>query len=158
MDELIYTHWFWLLYLGAFGACVGSFINVVIYRMPRGLGLARPASRCPSCGRRIRWFQNIPILSWVALRGRCHYCRTRISAGYLGVELLTGGLYAGLYYACFMTGLHEETFGAGTILVAWPYFVPQLVLVAALLAATLIDARYFIIPLAIPVFATVASW
>ncbi len=72
-----------------FGLAVGSFLNVCIYRLPRGQSLVRPASRCPRCGRPLHWFDNIPILSWLALRGRCRQCRESISIRYPLIELVT---------------------------------------------------------------------
>lgn len=78
---------------GLIGVCVGSFLNVVIYRLPRGMSLAMPPSHCPSCNRRLRWFENIPILSYLFLRGRCRTCRARISPRYTVVELANGALW-----------------------------------------------------------------
>src|SRR5687768_6007841 len=77
----------WLFY---FGACVGSFLNVVIYRLPRGLGLVYPGSRCPVCGHAIRVRDNLPIVSWLLLGGRCRDCLTPISSRYYFVELIVG--------------------------------------------------------------------
>lgn len=83
--------------LGAFsfalGACVASFLNVVIWRVPRGESIVSPPSHCPTCGAAIRWYQNVPILSWLALRGRCANCRARISPRYVLVEMLGGALF-----------------------------------------------------------------
>jgi leader peptidase (prepilin peptidase) / N-methyltransferase len=76
------------------GLAVGSFLNVVIYRVPRGESIMFPASRCPSCGRSLRAWENIPVLSWVALGGRCAGCKTQISSRYPLVELLTAALFA----------------------------------------------------------------
>jgi len=77
-----------------FGAIVGSFLNVVIYRLPRGLGLgAADRSRCPKCGGPIRWLDNIPLLSYLALLGRCRHCKNPISVRYPVVEALTSGLF-----------------------------------------------------------------
>ena len=73
----------------ALGLCVGSFLNVCIYRLPRGESLAWPASRCPQCGKPLKWFHNIPLVSWLALGGRCAYCRARISPQYPVVEAIT---------------------------------------------------------------------
>ena len=78
---------FWL------GACVASFLNVVIWRVPRGESIVSPPSHCPKCNAPIRWWQNIPIVSWLALRGRCANCREPISPRYVLVELLGGGLF-----------------------------------------------------------------
>ena len=77
-----------------FGAVLGSFLNVVIWRLPRGESLVSPASRCPSCGAPVKPYDNIPILSWLLLRGRCRNCGARISARYPLVELLTAVLMA----------------------------------------------------------------
>jgi leader peptidase (prepilin peptidase)/N-methyltransferase len=76
------------------GACVGSFLNVVVHRLPREESVVRPGSRCPSCGRPIRPWENIPILGFLWLRGRCAGCGGRISPRYPAVELLTGAGYA----------------------------------------------------------------
>ncbi len=77
-----------------FGLVFGSFLNVCIYRMPRGLSVVAPRSACPNCKRPIAAYDNIPVLSWLLLRGRCRHCNTPISPRYLGVELLTGILFA----------------------------------------------------------------
>jgi leader peptidase (prepilin peptidase)/N-methyltransferase len=71
------------------GVCVGSFLNVCIYRLPRGQSLASPPSRCPHCERPLRWYHNIPIVSWVALRGRCAHCQAPISIQYPVIEMVT---------------------------------------------------------------------
>jgi leader peptidase (prepilin peptidase)/N-methyltransferase len=71
------------------GLSVGSFLNVCIYRLPRGESLVSPPSRCPACGRRLRWFDNVPVVSWIWLRGRCGRCRAPISVRYPIVEIVT---------------------------------------------------------------------
>ena len=76
----------------AAGLVVGSFLNVCIHRLPRGESVVRPGSRCPSCGTAIRWYQNVPVISWIALRARCASCGARISARYPLVEALAGAL------------------------------------------------------------------
>ncbi len=81
-----------MLYVFIFGAAVGSFLNVVIYRLPRERSLVRPRSACPACGAVIRWYDNIPLLSWLALRGRCRGCRAPISIRYPFVEAAAGAL------------------------------------------------------------------
>ena len=75
------------------GACVASFLNVVIWRVPRGESIVSPPSHCPRCGAAIRWWQNVPILSWLALRGKCAKCRAPISPRYILVEALGGALF-----------------------------------------------------------------
>lgn len=76
------------------GAILGSFVNVLIYRLPRGESVIAPPSRCPSCERRLRWWENVPILSFLVLRGRCRTCGAGISPRYLLVELIVAGLFA----------------------------------------------------------------
>ena len=78
---------------GIGGLLIGSFLNVVAHRLPRGESLLRPRSRCPQCQTQLRAIDNVPVLSWVFLRGRCHHCGTSISARYPTVELVTGALY-----------------------------------------------------------------
>ncbi|MFN7967207.1 MAG: prepilin peptidase [Acidobacteriota bacterium] len=85
--------WEWRAGLFVFGAVFGSFLNVVIHRVPRGESVVRPGSRCPACGAPIKAWQNIPILSWLLLRGRCANCRQPISWRYPLVELLTALLW-----------------------------------------------------------------
>jgi len=86
------------LFIFLFGLVFGSFLNVVIYRIPRQLSVVAPRSACPNCGAAIRAFDNIPVLSWVLLRGRCRNCRTPISPRYAIVELLCGFLFVAAYY------------------------------------------------------------
>ena len=71
------------------GASIGSFLNVVLCRLPRGESVASPPSRCPSCGTQLAWRDNVPIISWLALRAKCRYCGVRISARYVLIEAAT---------------------------------------------------------------------
>ncbi len=89
---------FWL------GALIASFLNVVIWRVPRGESIVFPPSHCPKCGKPIRWWQNIPILSWLALRGRCAYCRAAISPRYILIEVLGGCLFLAVFLHVLGTG------------------------------------------------------
>ena len=82
-----------LVLAGCFGLVIGSFLNVVIWRLPQGQSLVSPPSSCPGCGKSIRWFDNIPVFAWILLRGRCRSCKTGISVRYPLVEALTGGLF-----------------------------------------------------------------
>ena len=92
----------------AFGAVIASFLNVCIWRIPRGESVVSPPSHCPKCGKRIRWWQNIPIISWLALRGRCAGCGERISARYIAIETLGGVLFL-----------------AAFVQAAWPWFLGE---------------------------------
>ncbi|MDH3494381.1 MAG: prepilin peptidase, partial [Acidobacteriota bacterium] len=85
----------WLGYLGIFlfGAIVGSFLNVVIHRVPRGESIVFPNSACPKCGTAIKAYDNLPIIGWIALGGKCRKCREPISPRYPAVELLTALLF-----------------------------------------------------------------
>jgi leader peptidase (prepilin peptidase)/N-methyltransferase len=86
--------WFSVAVAAAYGLVLGSFLNVVIHRLPREESLLRPRSRCPACGARIRWFDNVPVVSYVLLGGRCRSCRGPISPRYPAVELASGLLAA----------------------------------------------------------------
>lgn len=99
--------WEWRVGLAVFGAVVGSFLNVCIHRLPRGESVVKPRSRCPQCGQAIAAWQNIPVLSWLILRGRCGHCRAPISARYPLVELLNSGLWlaAGLNFGISVQAL-----------------------------------------------------
>src|SRR5918996_4542495 len=78
-----------IAFAAVLGAIIGSFLNVVVWRLPRGESLASPPSRCPSCGNRIAPYDNVPVVSWLLLRGRCRHCGARISPRYPLIELLT---------------------------------------------------------------------
>jgi leader peptidase (prepilin peptidase)/N-methyltransferase len=75
------------------GLCIGSFLSVVVWRLPRGESIIWPGSHCPKCGKGLAWYQNIPVFSWCLLRGRCGFCQSSISARYPAIELLTAGIW-----------------------------------------------------------------
>jgi len=123
------------------GAIVGSFLNVVAYRLPRGESLATPGSRCPSCGTPIKPWDNVPVLSWLLLRGRCRACGARISARYPIVEAVTAVLCALVVIA------------KGADADAWL----GLALVVVLVPITLIDLDHWIIPNVLVAIGSVAA-
>lgn len=87
----------WVIVAAIYGAAIGSFVNVVIYRVPAGRSVIRPGSACPGCGQPVAARDNIPVVSWLVLRGRCRACRMRIPARYPVVELLTATLFVAVY-------------------------------------------------------------
>ncbi len=89
--------WILPVWLFAVGSMVGSFLNVVVYRLPAGKSIVHPGSHCPACGHTIRWYHNVPIVSWLVLGGRCYDCRAKISPRYPLVELATGVLFVTLF-------------------------------------------------------------
>jgi leader peptidase (prepilin peptidase) / N-methyltransferase len=123
------------------GLVVGSFLNVVAYRLPRDESLVHPRSRCPSCDTQLRAIDNVPVVSWLLLRGRCHHCGAAISARYPLVELATGALYAAV--------VATQDDAARIVL--------GLVLVTVLVPITLIDLDHRIIPNVITGPAAVAA-
>ncbi|HEY1686978.1 MAG TPA: prepilin peptidase [Tepidisphaeraceae bacterium] len=159
----IATHLFFLFCLGA---CVGSFLNVVVWRLPRGQSLVFPPSRCPTCEHRLAWYDNVPIFGWIFLAGKCRYCKERISPRYPIVELITALLFVGCYLLLFVMqigpGASTDSFvpdpSGGVMLRGlnpfdhWPLLLLYLTTICCLLAASLIDLELFVIPLEIPYF------
>src|SRR5687768_4386156 len=159
-------HLFFIPFLFAVGACVGSFLNVVVWRLPRieigeedstfralmrtVEGLSNPPSHCPKCETPIRWYDNLPVIGWIKLGGKCRACRAPISPRYPIIEFLTGALFV-FYYVMFFivqvgpcaprpTMVPHETLGALRMMVAplefrelWPMYGLFMMLVAALL-------------------------
>lgn len=128
----------WLVVALSFvvGAALGSFFNVVAYRLPRGMSLNRPGSRCPACGRPIRWHDNVPILGWLWLRGRCRDCRAAISPRYPLVELLVAVASAAVCWSAIAPTAEPEA-GLNTLDAALLGF--RLLLVYALVCAALLE-------------------
>ncbi|BBG65486.1 leader peptidase (prepilin peptidase) / N-methyltransferase [Hydrogenimonas sp.] len=112
------------------GLAIGSFLNVLIVRIPKGENIAFPASHCPKCGNALKWWHNIPLVSWVVLQGKCAYCKSPISRIYPIVELLTGLIFATL---AMKLGLNAEWFITGLVF-------------ALLLALSVIDFEYYAVP------------
>lgn len=139
----------WLVFTAILGACIGSFLNVVVYRLPEGRSLVHPPSACPKCEHKLAWYDNVPVLGWLWLRGKCRYCKNPISPQYPIVEAATALLFGGWYAVCYMTQLRPG-YGALPAGDTAMIFIISLLLIAALVAATVIDARLYIIPLQIP--------
>ncbi len=119
-----------LLLFTLLGLMVGSFLNVCIYRLPRHESIVFPASHCTGCGKPIQWYHNIPVVSWLLLRGRCASCGERISVMYPLVEALTGAVFA----------IHFLVFGLDILL------VPRLLFACGLIVLAFIDLRHRILP------------
>ena len=124
------VHMLFLVYAGVLGASVGSFMNVCVSRLPHGESLVRPRSKCPACGGPIAWYDNIPLLSWILLRGKCRQCRERISIQYPAIELVTAAIWVGMamHYGPTWRSLQGS------------------ILFSLLLTISLIDARHYLIP------------
>ena len=149
MDALALQGLFTPPVLALFGLCIGSFLNVVIHRWPlmlerewraesaellgvaiepaEPLTLSRPASRCPSCGHRIRWYENIPVLGWLRLRGRCSACKTPISPRYPLVEVFTGIVFAAIGWRFGETPLALLWAGIVAAALGWTLPLPEAV-------------------------------
>jgi leader peptidase (prepilin peptidase)/N-methyltransferase len=128
MSETILTEIAIVVFI--FGAMIGSFLNVVIYRIPKGESIVFPASKCQSCQTPLKWYHNIPVFSWIALGGKCGFCKEKISVQYPVVEFLTGIIFVALY---FKLGL------------VWylPFIAASF---AALFALVMIDFKYMAVP------------
>ena len=124
MDKILYLIFFIV------GAIFGSFINVLVYRIPRGISIIHPPSHCPYCQRKLKPWHNIPIISYVILRGRCHYCNSRIPIRYLLIEVITSLLFVVIYTK---TGISWE-------------LAQALIFTVIIVAITFIDLEHMIIP------------
>jgi leader peptidase (prepilin peptidase) / N-methyltransferase len=122
--------WFVPAVAAAYGLVFGSFLNVVVHRLPRGMSLLRPRSHCPACGAPVRWFDNVPLVSYVLLLGRCRSCRARISVRYPVVELACGALAAAVAWRFGLTVIGAEA----------------MLLVMLLLPLAFIDLEHHLLP------------
>jgi leader peptidase (prepilin peptidase)/N-methyltransferase len=132
------------------GACVGSFLNVVVWRVPREESVLWPSSHCPRCGTTLSWLENIPVLSWLVLRGRCRHCHAPISPRYPLTELLCAGLWV-LMTVARPAGLGPQPDGLLLVIAGW-------LLVSLLLVLALIDGDQLWIPEPICRWGVVAGW
>ena len=155
-------------FFAAVGASIGSLTNVLVYRIPRGEGVVTPPSRCPHCGTRLTWRENIPVFGWVLLRGKCRFCYGPISARYPLVEAFVGVLFGAVFLVWFGlngssgvlgvdVGPWSPEWAANGLGGAWPILVVALLMLASLVAMTLIDAETFTIPLILAWVPTVVA-
>jgi leader peptidase (prepilin peptidase)/N-methyltransferase len=119
-----------LVYLAVLGLAFGSFLNVCIHRIPRGQSLSHPPSQCPACGYKLRWFDNIPLVSYIAIGGRCRKCRARISPRYPLVEVATAALFV----------IYGMAFGFT------PLLVVRLIFACAMIVLFAIDLEHHLLP------------
>ena len=141
----------WLVmfaWIGLLGAIIGSFLNVVVYRLPRGMSLSVPGSHCPKCNHAIRWYDNLPVVGWLKLRGRCRDCGTAISARYPLVEALVASMFVALAYVDLLYGTLDRDTAIEPA--AWAGFALHPLLLTTLLAAALI--KYDAQPLPVRLF------
>jgi leader peptidase (prepilin peptidase) / N-methyltransferase len=157
LSELGLSPWPARAFAFVWGCLWGSFINVVIHRVPRAMSVVRPASHCPACGAPIRPIDNVPILSWVLLGGRARCCGARISARYAVVEAIGGVLAVGIAELVMRSATPHES-----VAFALSLFAADFALAMALLAAGFIDAEHMYVPDAISIAGTVfglaTSW
>ena len=131
-----------VVFLALLGLCIGSFLNVCIYRLPRRESLMWPASHCTSCGRELAWYENVPVIGWALLGGRCRTCRARISAMYPLVELVTMAIFV-----------------AGYLIYGWtPLLAARLLFACAMVVLFAIDLEHQILPNVITIPGTVVGF
>lgn len=130
------------LLIAVLGACVGSFLNVVAWRLPREESVVTPGSHCPHCGTPLRWFENLPVLSWLLQRGRCRHCQGPIALRYPAVELLSAGLWVAVLLAVQAGG----GTALGAAVPAWLLLAAGWLLVSWLVPLTLIDLDHLWLP------------
>lgn len=126
---------FWL------GACVASFLNVVIWRVPRGESIVSPPSHCPRCNAMIRWYQNVPILAWLALRGKCANCKAPISPRYILIETLGGLLFLAAFAHLFVQkgiSLEDPT--------GWIFLIVYWIWISLMITGSFIDFDLQLLP------------
>ncbi|HET6249597.1 MAG TPA: A24 family peptidase [Tepidisphaeraceae bacterium] len=168
-------HLIYIAFLFALGSCIGSFLNVVVWRwfnIPHAddetliqsffvtlKGLSDPPSHCPKCDKLLKWYDNIPVLGWLKLGGKCRFCKAPISVRYPIVEFITGAMFAGYYIAFFIcqigpcAGVTAEGQIIRPLLILsqhWWIYALDMALLSALLAASLIDIEQYRIPIEIP--------
>ena len=121
---------FWYAFIGLLGLCIGSFANVIIHRWPAEESIVHPRSRCPQCKTPLKFYDNIPVISWILLRGKCRACGAAISSRYMFVELLTGVLFVSVFYVHGFSWLTLE----------------YLIFVSGIVPASFIDIDHYLLP------------
>lgn len=135
IDEFFYLS---LAVSFALGAVISSFLNVVVWRVPRGESVVSPPSHCPKCSARIRWYQNIPVVSYLALRGRCANCAEIISPRYILVEFLGGALFLSYFLRIYLSGL--------PVWVSLAYLAAGWAWISLMICGSLIDFDHKLLP------------
>ncbi len=146
----------------AVGLCVGSFLNVVVYRLPLGLAISKPVwSFCPNCHNRIAWYDNIPVFSFLRLRGRCRNCWQPIAPRYAVVEILTAVTVILLFDAFFIAHVRDGFHGASDLswrlAEDWPIFLAHIILFTSLLAMSAIDLQFYWVDIRFTHFAAICG-
>lgn len=163
---LTLLRWAPVLFVMALGSCVGSLINVLAYRLPRGEDIVMPSSRCPSCQTKLTWRENIPIFGWLFLKGRCRFCRCKISAEYPIVETAIALMFGLVWIQLYLLPQGWDPMGIEIWRLTpewarngweqtWPLYLCVVGLFSGLFAMTIIDARTFMIPMVLPIACTV---
>ena len=148
----------------AAGACVGSFINLIAWRLPRGQGIVQPESRCGACGRSLAWFENIPVLSCLILRGRCRTCGTKFGFEHVLVEVGLGALFFATYFLLyagpwrFPSTEQSWWWTRNGPIATLPAMLAILMCWSTLATVSLIDARTFYVPIRMTAAATIAAF
>ncbi|UCC30572.1 MAG: A24 family peptidase [Phycisphaerales bacterium] len=167
MSSVLVTVW-WLFLCTAVGLCLGSFLNAVVYRLPRNRSLWNPLwSFCPACKHRIRWHDNLPLISFILLRGRCRYCGIPISTRYLVVEASMALIVLMLLDAFFIghvrAGISDSQLGlmgrlTDRLSYDWPIFLAHVILFACLLPMSIIDLEHYWVDVRFTNLATIAGF
>jgi leader peptidase (prepilin peptidase)/N-methyltransferase len=123
------------LWIFGLGLVFGSFLNVCIYRIPEGISLLWPASKCVNCSKRVAWYDNVPVLSYLFLRGKCRHCRHKISALYPITEIITGIVFLSLFHSVIMV--------KGDLISAYIFY---LIFCCLLIVGSIVDLKLYIIP------------
>lgn len=164
MDDFRASFLFWIAdavqvcFAFAFGACLGSLTNVLVYRLPLGLDVVSPSSRCPNCGVKLTWRENIPVFGWLFLRGRCRFCWQKISSEYPIVEAAVGVLFAVSYWLWYVVspgstllglpiGHIRPEYALSGMQQTWPAWVLLLMALTCAIAMALTDLKTFTVPL-----------